>query len=369
MKTPQQIIIERHSRSFSLAARLLPPKVAADVHNLYAWCRSCDNAVDEAGHKSLAKLKIDQFRQDIERIYQGQVPLQPESVWLAEIVHKYELPKHWPLDLLEGMESDIDFQPKRNLADLERYCYQAAGVVGLMMARVLGVKNRGALSYAKSLGMAMQMTNIARDVAEDQRRDRCYLPTEWLPEQQAGNGDSTETLTDDVIRTGLKKLLDLAEHHYRLGAQGYPFLPGNVRLSIRVAAMVYRQIGRVIEDADLRVMGQRHHVSTAMKFRLVGRGMKDELVYRVSQSFCKHHYNERSTMKPDTMYLATFGLFLTFVMATVMFALVGINPKLETYDRLPWIYSVSSAIAAGGFWFLSRVLDKKCRNPKPVKQD
>ncbi len=351
-------VIARHSRSFSLATLLLPRSVAADVHKLYAWCRACDSAVDDAPEIDIARGQLDRLRQDVDLIYSGSQPRLPESLWLADLVERYPIPKAWTLDLLNGMESDLDFKAKRTVEDLEVYCYQAAGVVGLMMSRLLGVKDVRALEYAKSMGMAMQMTNIARDVAEDWARGRCYLPVEWF-----ARTDMLETgVSNEELRPVLERLLNLADHHYRRSEMGYAALPSQVRWSIRAASAIYQEIGYVIRRSGFRVLQKRHYVPTYRKFFILLKTLAAEWRDR---TFCPlvrpqtQTTYRLKTMRKDSLYLACFGLSLTLVMATAMFALVGINPKLESYYQLPWLYSAGCAIGAVVMAFLSKGLGRQ----------
>lgn len=260
--------IQRHSRSFSLAARLLPRLVARDVRRLYAWCRACDNAVDdESVTLEERRARLDAIRADLRRVYAGEPVESVESRWLQELAKRYAIPEEWPEALLDGMESDLDFVRPVSQAELELYCYRAAGVVGLMMSRILGARSHEAEQYACSLGMAMQLTNIARDVAEDWERGRCYLPQEWLA------ADGAELPSDAELCPVVERLLNLAEHHYELGRKGYPYLPPNVRWAIRVAASVYREIGEVIRGAGYRVRDKRHFVPAGRKLRIVASGL------------------------------------------------------------------------------------------------
>jgi 15-cis-phytoene synthase len=349
--------IERHSRSFSLAASLLPPLVARDVRRLYAWCRACDNAVDdESVTLEERRARLDRIRADLRRVYAGERLESVESGWLQELVERYAIPEEWPRALLDGMESDLDFVRPASQTDLELYCYRAAGVVGLMMSRILGTRSREAEQYACSLGIAMQLTNIARDVAEDWERGRCYLPEEWLAT------DTAELPSDAELCPVVERLLNLAEHHYELGRKGYPYLPLNVRWAIRVAASVYREIGEVIRRAGYRVREQRHFVPTGRKLRIVAAGLGAGVRDRASMAL-GNVSNSLMTgvtdMKPETFYLAIFGLSLTCVMGTVMFALVGMNPKADSYDKLPWVYSIGCAVMAAVLGWWSRRLASK----------
>ena len=156
-------VIQVNSRSFSMAARLLPKEMRTDVAKLYAWCRWCDNAVDDAPSQAVARHRLQMLMQDVKAIYSDQPIQLPASDWLRELVERYNIPPDLPRDLLRGMESDLNFKPMANDEALLLYCYRVAGVVGLMMRRVLGVTGQQALEHAKNLGIAMHLTNIARD--------------------------------------------------------------------------------------------------------------------------------------------------------------------------------------------------------------
>ncbi len=354
-------ILQRHSRSFALATRLLPKPVATDVKMLYAWCRTCDHVVDDEPSRGEAERRLQLIRDDVVRIYAGEAPQLPESQWLEALVNRYDFPRRWPDDFLAGMASDLDFSPKGSVAELEHYGYQVAGVVGLMLSRILGASDPRACAPAISLGTAMQLTNIARDVSEDWERGRFYLPLEWMPGRVPPQG----ALPEEEIRRAVQRLLQLADRHYELGRQGLGYLPDAVRGSIRVAADVYQEIGQVIRRADCRVLGRRHYVSTGGKLRRLGLACLAEANYRVGRLVGGDRPPATPTsligrvpMKRETLFLATFGLSLTCVMATVMFALVGINPKLESYQWLPWAYAGASAGMAVILGWLARRLDQ-----------
>jgi phytoene synthase len=354
-------MLRRHSRSFSLAAGLLPPAVAADFKKLYAWCRTCDNVVDDARSRLEAKRHLQLIQEDVERIYAGELPRLPESHWLRELVIRYRFPQRWADDFLAGMAFDLDFSPMRSVAELEHYSYRVAGVVGLMLSRILGVSDARATAHAISLGIAMQLTNIARDIAEDWERGRFYLPLEWMSFQEVPR----EPLDEEQLRPAVEQLLRLADRHYEHGRRGLRYLPASARWSIRVAADIYQEIGNVIRRADYRVLKTRHYVTTAQKMSRLGVALAAEAGDQIRQ-FCGAAAASQpstsvtgfSVMKRETLFLATFGLSLTCVMATVMFALVGMNPKLESYQQLPWVYASASAVLALGLGCWARWIDE-----------
>ncbi len=262
-------VIRHHSQSFSLAAQLLPRKIRADVKKLYAWCRWCDDAVDDAPSRELAQQRLQRLRLDVDLVYDNQQPIHGASAWLADVVRRHSIPKEYPIDLLAGMEMDLHHRPIQSQEDLLLYCHRAAGSVGLMMCFLLGSSSVQALSHANSLGMAMQMTNIARDVKEDHARGRCYLPECWLDAVPLKEG----LPTSENVRGAVKRLLAMADQHYANGIQGLRYLPARSIRSIRIAADLYREIGETIRRNDYRVMDGRAFVPMSRKVLLVASGL------------------------------------------------------------------------------------------------
>jgi phytoene synthase len=251
--------------------------------------------------------------------------------------------------------------------DLERYCYHAAGTVGLMMTSLMGVTDRSADRHAVALGVAMQMTNIARDVREDAERGRSYLP---------GIANVLEA-DSDQISEGVAEILALAEDRYNLAIEGLPYLPWRCRMAIRVALEVYREIGREIQRKGCFVMGGRTVISkgrltwvaaraflSSIKTNLTMtlRGVMDRTLF----SFKEFSMSESSDSNPavrsctanQAKQIAYLGLSLTAIMATALFFLVYINPKEEGYSYLPLVYAGASAIAAVLFNRLSARYDR-----------
>ncbi len=357
-------VIQEHSRSFSLAARLLPADVRADVEKLYAWCRWCDDAVDEAPDAKAAAARLERLRMDVRRIYAGEAPQHSASQWLQSLVYRCNIPIDLPLDLLNGMQSDLADPMLETVEDLMQYCYQAAGTVGLMMCRVMGVSDPRALSQAKSLGMAMQLTNIARDVREDWQAGRRYIPKQWL----ALVPGKDMTPTNRQVQPAVEQLLARADELYEEGNLGLAHLPTRVRFAIRLAGKVYREIGGEIRRREMAVMSGRVFVPLPRKLWLIGHSLVEELSFRtrrlasqaanlLGQSILfQNPFKERHrSMKNDNLYLFYLGLSLTLVMATTMFLLVGINPKQSAYESLPWVYSgVCIVLATVTGWMARR---------------
>jgi phytoene synthase len=256
--------IRRHSRSFSFASRLLPAAKRADVERLYAWCRWCDDGVDAAATPQEAVEFVDRATKDVRRIAAGESPVAAESRWLAELVGRHHLPLGAALALLEGMRSDLTPAAGFHEMDLWRYCFWVAGAVGVLMCPILGLEDRRHLPHAAALGMGMQLTNIARDVAEDWRRGRCYLPIEWTDGLRPNGGPPDP----ERVRRGVRKILEVADGYYTAGEKGIAALDRDSRLAVRAAARIYHAIGTRIRRRGGEVLDQRARVSTLGKLGL-----------------------------------------------------------------------------------------------------
>jgi len=256
--------IRRHSRSFSFASRLLPAAKRADVERLYAWCRWCDDGVDAAATPEEAVAFVARATEDVRRIAAGEPPAAQESRWLARLVGRHDLPLAAATALLEGMRSDLMPAAGFHEADLMRYCFRVAGAVGVLMCPILGLGDRRHLPHAAALGMGMQLTNIARDVAEDWRRGRCYLPVEWTAGLRPGGGPPDQ----EQVRRGVRTILEVADGYYAAGEAGIAALAADSRLAVRAAARIYHAIGTRIRKRDFQVLDERARVSTLGKLGL-----------------------------------------------------------------------------------------------------
>ena len=259
--------IRRHSRSFSFASRLLPPATRSDVERLYAWCRWCDDGVDAAPSPALAAAFVDRATGDLRLIAAGREPAASESGWLATLVRRHDLSIPAAEALLAGMRSDLVPAADFREADLMRYCFRVAGAVGVLMCPILGLRDRRFLPHAAALGMGMQLTNIARDVAEDWRRSRCYLPVEWT----GGLRPSGASPDAESVRSGVGLVLAVADGFYVAGDSGIAALNGDSRLAVRAASSIYRAIGTRIRKRGYRVLAERVRVSAIGKLGLFTR--------------------------------------------------------------------------------------------------
>lgn len=353
-------VIRRHSRSFSLAAKCLPSEIRSDVEKLYAWCRWCDDAVDSAPNFKVGKERLTSLREDVERIFSGQAVRHPASQWLADLVAKRGIEKQHALELLAGMEMDLKEWQVDDEADLVLYCYRVAGVVGLMMCRIMRVRDGAAEKQAIQLGIAMQLTNIARDVAEDWQRGRCYLPKSLGDIDQKGRALPTNT----QVAPSVAKLLTMAETYYANGQVGISALPRSCRPAIVLASQLYREIGQEIRRNDYAVMNRRIVIPARRLFVTVLRGLVSGFLCTLSPKKYNSAFeatvlqtlstlNGELTMN-DSRYLAYLSLSVASFAASGMFLLVLLNPKETSYATLPAIYAGISFVVGVVTYFLAK---------------
>jgi phytoene synthase len=265
--------IAKHSKGFALASRLLPPKVNHDAVVLYAYCRRADDAID-LSPRGRQLNELDKLRAELDAVYAG-VP-QTDALLDAfqAVINDCSVPRAYLDELLAGMEMDAQRVRYESMADLLRYAYRVAGTVGLMMCHVMGVRRSEGLRHAAHLGIAMQLTNIARDVQEDWARGRLYLPQELLLQCGAPvlNPDLNEPLPPSAalgVARATEALLILAEGYYRSGDAGLCHLSPRCAFAIRSARLVYSAISDRIHAQGCDPFAPRAVVSRARKLRLL----------------------------------------------------------------------------------------------------
>jgi 15-cis-phytoene synthase len=275
--------IATHSKSFSLASRLFAAHIRDCASVVYAWCRRADDAIDAAGPEQQSDALV-RLRAELSDVYDGPTPSRdPVLSAFRGVIQLCAIPRLYPEELLAGMEMDASGARYGSLEELHLYCYRVAGTVGLMMSHVMGVRDDEALRNAAHLGIAMQLTNICRDVLEDWEMGRLYLPRELLEEYGAGELESklggpfpswATASTAMVVRC----LLEEAELFYASGDRGLPALPWRCALAVRTARLVYAAIGSEIRRAACDVRAGRAVVPDADKLRLVARAAASALI-------------------------------------------------------------------------------------------
>ena len=255
------------SKTFFAASRLLPPRVRSAAIALYAFCRVADDLVDEA-HALDTPLDVLQTRLDA--IYCGTPHDHVEDHALSLVVQQHKLPRHLLDALIESFAWDAGGRTYESIEDLHAYGARVAGSVGAMMSWIMGPQSADTLARACELGVAMQLTNIARDVGHDARIGRLYLPRQWL--RQAGV-DPEDWLAQPnfspAIAQVVNRLLDEADRLYKQANSGIAELPPDCRAAICAASMIYAEIGHQLRREGLDSVNKRTVVSTTRKLMLL----------------------------------------------------------------------------------------------------
>jgi 15-cis-phytoene synthase len=255
------------SKTFFAASLLLPARVRAPATALYAFCRLADDAID-MGADPHAEMRALQRRLDA--IYNGRPGSEHADRALCQVVHRFAIPRGLLDALLDGFLWDAQGRVYHSLADVQAYGARVAGTVGAMMALVMGTRSSTALARACELGVAMQLTNIARDVGEDARNGRLYLPRDWLREEGVDTGAWLQTprFTPAIGRV-TARLLQAAELLYRRAEHGVAELPLDCRPAILAARRVYAEIGHQLQRDGLDSVNHRAVVSKPRKLALI----------------------------------------------------------------------------------------------------
>lgn len=262
-------ILREGSKSFHAASLLLPARVRAPASVVYAFCRVSDDAVDLVSPRQ-APEALDRLRQRLDRAYRGAPHDHPVDRAFAAVVAIHDIPRAVPEALLEGFAWDVEGRAYDDLSGVLAYAARVASAVGVMMTVLMGRREPGVLARACDLGAAMQLTNIARDVGEDARNGRVYLPGAWL--REAGVDVATwrakPTFTP-AIGAVTERLLKEADGLYARADLGVPMLPRDCRPAIRAARLLYADIGRVVRARGGNSVDSRAVVSKGRKLALV----------------------------------------------------------------------------------------------------
>lgn len=275
-----RLSMKQGSKSFATASKLFPKEIRNDAWMLYAWCRHCDDEIDGQvlGHGAigidpvLAGQKLSELRAHTTSALAGEP--QDDPVWAAlqRVALRHSIPSGEAMDLLTGFEMDVLGRSYDTLEDTLDYCYHVAGVVGVMMARIMGVSDAPTLRRAQDLGLAFQLTNIARDVVEDADGGRVYLPGAWLDDAGVPRDQVASPAHREAVARTAQRLVAAAEPFYASARWGLRDLNPRSAWAIATARGVYRAIGRHVAQAGPHAWDGRTSVDRTGKLVLLGRG-------------------------------------------------------------------------------------------------
>ena len=270
--------IKQGSKSFALASRVLPAALRDDASMLYAWCRYCDDVIDgqimghgqEADYKTGQPERLERLRADTAAALAGESTENPVYAGLARVIKTHAIDHKHPFDLLKGFEMDAKDRVYKTTPDILDYSYHVAGVVGVMMANIMGVRDAATLDRASDLGLAFQLTNISRDVIDDARADRVFVPQSLLSKHGAPLEAAALSKPENWAATfaATQDLLDLADQYYISAKTGIKELPFRCAWAISAALSVYREIGQTLRASGPKAWESRVSASKGRKIAL-----------------------------------------------------------------------------------------------------
>jgi len=276
-------LLKKHGKSFNFARLFLGSETGIAAARLYRFCRIIDDIADENEDKIEAEAQLAEIRKAIIQNEKDH-PLIGDFLLLCE---EHGIDRQNGIILIEGVSEDFSLQALVNEQEVIQYAYKVAGVVGLMMAPILGADQQGQ-KFAIDLGIGMQLTNIARDVMEDARMNRRYIPGIWVNSITAKQIAANQAQDQKNIQDAIVQLLHLAQEYYQSGLAGLYYLPKRNQRAIAVAAYVYREIGKKLLRQNCRYWNGRVIVSTPRKVTLACQALWDLSARNIANGHIKH---------------------------------------------------------------------------------
>ncbi|OIQ99166.1 All-trans-phytoene synthase [mine drainage metagenome] len=253
--------------SFTVSFLFLEPGRRRAITALYAFCREVDDIVDDGADPVLAQTQLDGWRAEIEALFSGQ-PKHPVSRALADALVRFDLPREHFLEIIAGMEMDLTQHRYADFAALKHYCYRVASVVGLAAAEIFGYQDPKTLDYAHDLGLALQLTNIIRDVGEDARRGRIYLPRDELARFEVPEADLVNGRYSAQFQRLMEFQIERAAGYYDRALAQLPRADRKAQRAGLMMAAIYRALLDKIRQDGCRVLDQRTTLSSPRKLWL-----------------------------------------------------------------------------------------------------
>ncbi|MDO9150970.1 MAG: presqualene diphosphate synthase HpnD [Methylotenera sp.] len=266
--TPKQYCQEKASKSgssFYYSFMFLPKQKREAIIALYAFCREVDDVVDECTELKVAQVKLAWWKDEVRNLYLKK-PIHPVTKALEQVIHQYQLDEEHFHEIIDGMEMDLNFNRYEDFKQLQLYCYRVASVVGILSAQIFGFENRKTLKFAHDLGMAFQLTNIIRDVGEDARRNRIYIPLDELAKFNVTEDDILKSRESDAVKKLLDAQIERAEMYYDKALNELPADDKNNQRVGLIMTAIYRTLLREIKaDGAEKVLNARISLGTLRK--------------------------------------------------------------------------------------------------------
>ncbi len=268
-----------YAKTFYLATRFLPHQKQRSIFAIYGLCRYLDNLVDEAEdlvagnpvRLQEVEQRLSQWKEHLRRTYDGESSENPILIAFSDVLRRYHIDISLPFTLIDGVCMDLTKNRYETFDELYEYSYKVASVVGLMISEVFGYKDKSALDHAVDLGIAMQLTNILRDIGEDLLRDRIYLPAEDLRHFGVSEEDLFNHHMSDAFISMMRFQIERTRRYYESADKGIPMLSSDSQIPVRLARVNYARILDKIEENNYQVFTRRAHLSLTQKMAILPR--------------------------------------------------------------------------------------------------
>lgn len=258
---------ESHS-SFLTAFIFLKKEKREALTALYAFCREVDDIADECLDHEIASRKLNWWREEIERLFKSE-PQHPVSKALHPFISHFNLSKNYFIEIIDGMEMDVKFNRYESFEQLKLYCYRVASCVGILSANIFGFKNKNTLDFAKNLGIALQLTNIIRDLGEDARRGRIYIPLDELKKLDVSEEEIISLKNSKKIKYLVKNQVDRAKQFYDLAIKTLPTEDKkSQKIGLVMGNIYYVLLNEILKDDPEKILNQKTILPGFRKLRI-----------------------------------------------------------------------------------------------------
>ena len=255
--------------SFLFAFIFLSQKKRNALTALYAFCREVDDIADECKEYKIGKNKLDWWRFEIDRLYNN-LPQHPVTLALQPYIDDYKLDKAYFVEIIDGMEMDLNFNRYETFKQLQLYCYRVASTVGILSAQIFGYKDSKTLKYAHNLGIALQLTNIIRDIGEDARRGRIYIPLDELKNFNVTETEILKYINDKKMRELVENQTKRAHNYYQLAISNLPNIDKrNQKPGLMMGNIYYVLLSKILKTSPENILNQKTSLSNLKKLSIV----------------------------------------------------------------------------------------------------
>ena len=266
-------ITRNEARNFYYAFITLPMRKKRAIYTAYAFCRRCDDAVDNSESTTEKKRLLDEIENNLKSgINLDKLILENNPIILATcaIIKEFNIPQQYFFDVIQGVRMDIEFTSFNSFDEVKEYCYKVASVIGLICIKIFGYSNPKAIDYAIDFGLAMQLTNILRDILDDLNENRCYLAFEEMDKFNYSINQLRESLYNDDFIQMMKFEVDRAKRYFESGSRLLPLVDTDSRICLVILSTIYRKILKKIERSNYNIFQTNYRLNTFEKLSIMG---------------------------------------------------------------------------------------------------